>query len=138
PDAEYSRRLPADALRCLTPDVVRDLKPRPLADLLGDLAAERMEQARQRRAGQSPEEQRRLLRADWSRVLGDVAPPGAPQARLVGSDTAGGTKVERVLLIVESGITVPLLLLVPQRPDGRKPPVVVAVAQAGEAARALG
>src|SRR5262249_4141893 len=44
------------------------------------------------------------------------------------------TKVERVLLTVETGMTVPLLLLVPARPDGPKPSVAVVVSQAGKAA----
>ncbi len=133
PEKEYSHRLPADQLRCLTPEVLRDLRPRPLADLLGELAEQRMDQARRGRVGQSPEQQRRLLQAAWARVLGNVESPGHPQARTIGSEVVDGVKVERVLLTAEPGITVPLFLLIPGRSNGSKPPVVVAVAQAGKA-----
>jgi cephalosporin-C deacetylase-like acetyl esterase len=133
-EREYSGRLPAEKLRCLTPESPRDLQPRKLSDLLPELAEQRMAQARKARSGKAPEEQRRLLQADWARILGNVQPAGKPEARQVGSEQVAGGVVERVLLNAEPGITVPLLLLLPKRSDGQKVPVVVAVCQAGKAA----
>jgi dienelactone hydrolase len=133
-EQEYSRRLPAEKLACWTPAAVRDLRPRKLTELLGDLAAERMEQARRRRAGKPLAEQRRQLGDDWSRLLGPVRPADHVQARLVGTDKLGSATVERLLLTVEPGIVVPALLLLPPRDGDRRVPVVVAVAQAGKAA----
>src|SRR5262249_14189143 len=98
PETEYSRRLPADQLRCLPPEAVRDLKPRALAALVGDRADQRMAEARRRREGKSPEQQRQLLQAEWARALGNVDPPGRLEARVIGSEALDGTKVERVLL----------------------------------------
>jgi dienelactone hydrolase len=134
PEKEYSNRLPADNLRCLTAEARRDLRPRQLIDLLPELVSERMNRARKQRQGKTPAEQRRLLRAEWGRLLGNIAPTGKPAVRQVGTEPLGTATVERLLLTVEPGIVVPLLLLIPQRPDTRKPPLVVAFCQSGKAA----
>src|SRR5262249_24940539 len=136
PEKEYSRRLAPAELRCLTPEAVRDLQPRPLGELLGELADERVAQARARREGGPPAEQRPPLAARRGPVRGGGGGGGAGGGRAgrVGVESVDGVKVERVLVTVEPGVVVPLLLLVPQKPGGRKPPVTVAVCQAGKAA----
>ncbi len=134
PEQEFSNRLPAEKLRCLTPEAERDLRPQKLTALLHDLAAERMERARRLREGKSPAEQRRLLQDAWAQVLGPVQPEEKPQARSLGAERLAGFTVERVLLNVEPGIVVPLLLVLPERAGTQKVPAVVAVCQAGKSA----
>ena len=133
-EKEYHEPLPSAKLQCWTPAAKRDLKPRQLSELLGELAGTRMEQARQRRAGKSQTEQRRQLQAEWARILGDVQPHGRQQARSLGADKLENATVERLLLTVEPGIVVPTLLLLPARTADKKVRVVVAVCQAGKAA----
>lgn len=134
PEQEYSNRLPPEKLRCLTPEAERALRPRKLTALLNDLVGERMDNARRSREGKSPAEQRRLLQSDWARVLGPVQPLEKGEVRHRGIERMAGATVERIQLTVEPGIVVPLLLLLPERSGPQKPPVVVAVCQAGKSA----
>jgi cephalosporin-C deacetylase-like acetyl esterase len=134
PDDEYSKRLPADRLRCWTAEAQRDVRPRNFLALVRELADERMAQARKRSGGKSAGEQRRLLQAEWKRLLGEVEPCEKVQARRRSAEKVGGVAIERFLLTTEPGIVVPLLLLRPEG-AGKKPvPAVVAVSQAGKAA----
>jgi hypothetical protein len=133
-EKEYSNRLPTEKLRCLTPEAARELKPRKLTDLLGDLAAERIEAARQRRNDKTLAQQRRDLQQEWARLLGPVQASQKPEARRIGNAALGGVSAERILLTVEPGTTVPLLLLLPQHAADKKAVVVVAVCQAGKGA----
>ncbi len=131
---EYSKRLPPEKLRCLTPEVVRELKPARLTDIVGELAAERMEQARKRRQGMTAAEQRQQLQKEWSNVLGFSRPMTVTDTRGTVTEKVGQVTLKRVVLPVTPGLRVPLLLLIPPRAADRKPAVVVAVAQAGKAA----
>ena len=132
-DKEYTNRLPTDKLRCMTPKAERDLKPRKLTELLGEVASERMDKARKTRDGKSAAEQRRLLRADWARVLGNVQPAEMVDGPEIMTKPLGDTSIHPILLNTEPGITVPLTLLWPARVKGKDTPVVVAVCQAGRA-----
>jgi dienelactone hydrolase len=123
PGSEYSKRLPPEKLRCWTPKALRDLRPRKLTELLGELADERLNRARRREQ----------LRAEWDRALGDIQPILNPKGRRLGSEKVGGATVERVLLATGTGIRLPLLLLLPPGAQ-KRPPVVVAVSQAGKSA----
>jgi cephalosporin-C deacetylase-like acetyl esterase len=146
-DDEYSNRRTREELQCMTPEAARELKPRRLCDLLGALAAKRVAAARARLAGRPLRERRRLLRADWSRVLGRVEPGDEPKVHLVGQrQRLDGAQVERIALEVEPGILVPLILLLPQptadglsagrgtRAATGKAACVVAVSQSGKEA----
>jgi hypothetical protein len=124
--------MPKEKLLCWTPEALRDLRPRLLTALLGELADERLEQARKRRAGKPPAEQRRQLQADWARVLGNVQRQEKPQVRRLGTEKLGTATVERLVLTAEPGITVPVLLLLPPHDGNKKAPVVVAISQAGK------
>src|SRR5262249_12023801 len=73
------------------------------------------------------------LRKDWARLLGDVEPKGPAKEANRKTEEVAGVVVERVALEVEKGITVPLLLLMKAKPDGRMP-VVVGLAQGGKQA----
>src|SRR5262249_20268567 len=89
---------------------------------------------RQRLAGKSADEQGRLLRDDWSKLLGPVNPAKPPVVKAQSSDDQpiAGARVERIVLEVEPGIVVPVVILMPVKLTGRAP-VVVGLAQAGKA-----
>jgi cephalosporin-C deacetylase-like acetyl esterase len=133
-DKEYSNRLPADKLRCLTAEAARELRPRKLSDLLGDVATERIETARQKRKDKPLAQQRRALQEEWARLLGPVQSSAKPEARRIGTVPLGGATVERILLTGEPGSVVPLVLLLPKREGNKKAPAVVAVCQTGKGA----
>jgi hypothetical protein len=150
---ETSDRHVAAALRAMTPEVERELQPPKLADLLSELAAERVAQARQRLADLPGDQRRRRLQTAWAGLLGNVEPalpsklpanPGGPlieeeaatglRVSVKTSETLGGASVERIVLATGAG-TIPVLLLKSRGADAAsagKPPVVVAVAQAGK------
>jgi dienelactone hydrolase len=129
PEPEYRRRRPAEELTCMTADVARELKPRPVHELVARLGAERADAAR-RRLAELPAAKRRLaLRRDWARLLGGVEPSGKPKATAGGSERLGTVTVERIVLPVERDILVPLVLLRPAARGKAKPAVVIALAQ---------
>ncbi|NQT36450.1 MAG: acetylxylan esterase [Planctomycetes bacterium] len=136
-----SRHWDLDTLRCMTPELARQLKPKRLCDLLPQRAAERISDVRNRRAAISPDARRERSRRDWASVLGSVTPPSAVKVLSVAKDDGliEGIRVDRVRLEVEPGIVVPLVLLRPRgagiESDGlpdKPSPVVVAVAHAGK------
>jgi dienelactone hydrolase len=133
PDKEFlGRRRPAGELACLTPELRKELRPRRVHELAAELGRKRSAAARLRLARLRPGERRRRLRRDWGGLLGDVEPRGAPRATPHGKERLGNVTAERLLLEPEPGILVPALLLRPRA--GRRPPVVVAVAQGGKQA----
>lgn len=131
---EYHAPRKGDELICLTEEARKGIQPKSLTETMTAMATERVEQARARLEGKSPEERRRIVRDDWSRLLGPTAPekPATVLARATDAEEAGGAKIERVVLEVEPGIVLPVLILSPQNP-GKSAPVVVGVAQAGKA-----
>lgn len=131
---EYSKRRPADELLCLTPETLKMLHPRPLHELAAEIGGRRASEARRRRANLDPEQQRKQLRQDWARRLGDVEPKAAPKVHDQKKQTLGSLTVERLALEVEPGIVVPLVLLMPSRKSGKRPPVVLGLAQGGKQA----
>jgi hypothetical protein len=128
PAEEYRKRRPAEELACLTPEAVAAVKPRPVWELADGQAAA----VRRRLADRTPDERRRLLRREWAALLGDVEPEKEIKATVLNSDRLGGVAVERVRLEVGPRLVVPLLVLLPPRKPGRRPPVVVGVAQDGK------
>jgi cephalosporin-C deacetylase-like acetyl esterase len=131
---EYRRRRSPEELRCLTPDVTRELRPRPLHALAAELAEQQIADARRRLARRGPEERREQLRRDWTRLLGEVGPAGAPKLLTRHKQQLANVTVERLTLEVEPGVTVPVLLLVPAHRPDRRLPVVLGVAEAGKEA----
>jgi cephalosporin-C deacetylase-like acetyl esterase len=126
---EYTQRVAPEKLRCWTPEAERDLHPRRLTAVLGELADERIASA-----GKAPGERRKQVQDQWKHLLGNVQPPAKPEARRIGVERVGSATVERILLTSEPGITVPLLLFLPARSGDRKPAVVVGVCQEGKGA----
>jgi cephalosporin-C deacetylase-like acetyl esterase len=131
---EYSKRRPAEDLLCLTPTAIQELHPRPLHELAAEIGARRSANARRRRAGLNLQEQRDKLRQDWARLLGDVETKADPKVSAHRQETRGSLTVERLALEAEPGIVVPLVLLVPPSKSGKRPPVVLSLAQGGKQA----
>ncbi|MGE3809768.1 MAG: alpha/beta hydrolase family protein, partial [Gemmataceae bacterium] len=132
-DKEYSQRLESDKLRCWIDQAKSELKPRTLMSLMNEVAAERLAAARKERAGKPPAEQRRLLQAQWAKVLGNVEPAAKRQVKEVSSEKLPGAHVKRFLLTLEPGVQVPVVLLLPAKKSAN-PPVVVMVGQEGKSA----
>jgi cephalosporin-C deacetylase-like acetyl esterase len=128
------QRLPAADLACLTPDVVKGLRPRHVHELAADLGEKQVAAARRRLAGLRPEERRQRLRQDWARLLGDLEPRGDPKVTVQVKQRLRQVTAERLLLEPEPGILVPVVLLLPPPQAGSRPPVVVAVSQEGKQA----
>ena len=130
-----------DTLRCMTPELAEQLKPKRLCDLLPQRAAGRIADVRKRRAALSRDARREQLKREWSSVLGSVTPPSAVKVVSVADDVQRIERicVDRVRLEVEPGIVLPLVLLHPRGagtvsdglPDNPSA-VVVAVAHAGK------
>jgi cephalosporin-C deacetylase-like acetyl esterase len=134
PEPRAQERRTAEELTCLTPEAVKELKPRPFHELLAALGTERAEAARKQYTELTPAVRRQRLRQQWARLLGDVEPK--PDAKVVKKEASrlGTVAVERLALEVEPGIIVPCLLLVPQRKTDARLPVVVAFGQQGKQA----
>ncbi len=131
---EYSAPRKSEELICMTDKARQELKPKSLNELMSAVAQDRISAARKRLAAKSPTERRQLLRDDWSRLLGPVAPASSPVVNSQSSDDqpVAGAKVERVVLEVEAGIVVPVVVLVPVKVNGRAP-AIIGVAQKGKA-----
>lgn len=129
---EYSKRLPAENLLCLTSEAVKEFRPRPLHELAAEIGAQRSAAARHRRADLDPQEKGKRLRQDWARLLGDVEPKKDPMVREQRKEMRGSLTVERLALLAEPGIVVPLVLLVPPHKPGQRPPIVLGLAQGGK------
>jgi hypothetical protein len=70
------------------------------------------------------------LRERWAAVLGDVNPVTPREVRR--DRNADAPRVEHIVLETETGIQVPLLLLLPDVKQHPRPPVVIGLAQAGK------
>ena len=143
PVAEPDVRRNADELMCLTPELARDLRPRPLHAIAADIADQRSLAARERLTALPLADRRRKLQYEWARLLGNVEPACEPhvltsRTEQVADASARSDRarisIERTALEVEPEIIVPLVLLVPPRKDGGRLPVVVAFAQQGKQA----
>lgn len=128
---EYSMPRKAAELACWTDKAREELAPKPLTTLMSDVGAARAEAARAKLAGKPASEQRAMLRADWAKLLGPIAPG---KAKVVSEKTEEipGATVERVVLETEPGILVPTVVVVPQK-RAKKAAVVVGLAHGGHA-----
>jgi len=133
PDKEVMQRHPADDLLCLTPEAVKDLKPRFVHEIAADLAAERVAAARKRLADLPARDRRLRLRQDWSQLLGAVEPGMEKPVSHAALEGLGKVTVERLTLETDPGIVVPVLMLVPRRKPDEKLAIVVGLAHDGKA-----
>jgi dienelactone hydrolase len=135
PEKEYQQRHKSEELLCLTPDVLKEIKPRPLYEVAGEVADKRAAAMLKRLEGRTPEGQRRQLGAEWAELLAGAQPSGFVK-NLLGYSQAtqlDGATAHRFLWEVERGISLPVLLLVPAGKEKDRSPVVIAVCQQGKA-----
>ncbi len=131
---EYSKRRSADELLCVTPALLKDVKPRPLHELAADIGAERAAAAREKLSELTPTERRQQLRQNWAKLLGDVEPFKTPTVLVHREQNRGERHGGSRIALDAGGVEGALLLLTvpPHQPETR-PPVVLAVAQGGKA-----
>jgi cephalosporin-C deacetylase-like acetyl esterase len=129
----YQRRT-VDELTCLTPEAAKELKPRPIHELVAVLGTERAQAARKRYTELTPAARQQRLRHEWARLLGEVEPKAHPKVVKEDRHRLGAVTVERLALEVEPGTIVPFLLLVPAHKADTRLPVVVAFTQHGKQA----
>jgi dienelactone hydrolase len=133
PDREYRQQISSKELLCIKPESGIEMKP--LHVLAREIARERAAAFRQSLAAMSAGERRGLIRAQWSKLLGEVAPRKATPVRT--ERAPGKIDIGWILLrensqTPEHPIEIPLLLLLP--PGKGKHATVVGVAQHGKQA----
>lgn len=129
---EYSKRRPAEELLCWTEEALKELKPKRLHEVLGELVRERVVARLKAGAGLKGEAAFARERKAWGALLGNVEPAANPKVTEGKAEDVPGGKLARFALEVEPGIIVPLILITPKDAKG-KVPVVVMVAQGGKA-----
>jgi len=137
-ETEYSSPLPAERLRCMSPELEESLVRVPLHEQLQAECAARLNEERARRSKLKPAECRKELQTAWRELLGPIDVPENVEAEVKKDGEpldALNVRISRVTLHVEPGIVVPLLLLRPiGDADRDKPqPVVVMLSHRGKA-----
>ncbi len=130
PEKEIEQRRGEEELRCLTPVLRKEFKPRPVHELAGDIADAHLKAARAKLATMKPEQRTKHLRATWETILNTGTPSADPKRLHHADSKIGDVIVERSVLEVERGIVVPLLLLRPSK--AARCPVVIGVSQHGK------
>jgi hypothetical protein len=131
---EYHAPRAGDELDCLTERAAKKIMPKSLTAVMTAMGKARIERARTGLADKSAEERRQIMRAEWSKLLGPIAPakPAVVKATARDAQAVAGAKLERLVLEVEPGILVPLVVLAP-RTRAKQTPVVIGLAQGGKA-----
>jgi hypothetical protein len=131
---EFSRRRPAEELHALTPEVVRELQPRPLHELAAEAGTRAIAEARRQLAALGPGGRIQWLREGWERLLGDVG-PGALQMSGAFRENPSAIPVDvvRIALGPEQQVVTMLILIPPAGANPRRP-IVVGLAQEGKQA----
>src|SRR5262249_29742827 len=80
------QRRPAGELASLTPELVKELRPRPVYELAAELGQERSTAARAHLARLRPQERRQWLRREWGSLLGEGGPRGDPKTTVSGKE----------------------------------------------------
>jgi dienelactone hydrolase len=120
---EYQNRLSDEALSC----IASETQPRPTRRSFAEIGASRAASTELMTC-----DKRLRLREEWAKRLGDVEPRNAPEVRSHTSHEHNGIHVEKITLVVETHIVVPLLLLFPAQYNQKRIPVVIALSQAGK------
>jgi dienelactone hydrolase len=132
---EAGRRRPLADLISMPASVSGEVERTPLHRVAYEMGARQLAAAQERRQTMDPRARREDLRRELAPRLGEIAPNLRAAAVAHGRRSLPGAEVEAAALHVEeeaeTGITVPLLLLLPKQ---RTPSaVVVAIAQGGKA-----
>jgi cephalosporin-C deacetylase-like acetyl esterase len=133
PETEFSSRIPADRLRCWTPDLKHELRPKTLAEITTALADEfaQRNHRRQERQGLSGDRLYRDLRRRWSYLLQPATEERLLKEDVVRQETIANLRAVSVLLTSSTNIRIPILLLKPAELNDRQP-VVVAICSQGK------
>ncbi|MGH9327278.1 MAG: acetylxylan esterase [Terriglobia bacterium] len=135
-----TNRRPVSDLTVLTPEIASELHMRTVHGIAHDEGEAEVKTAHGKLSGMSPAERRSWLQAAWTKKLGDIQPDPNPGATVEWTKLLPHSEVEAIALKTETGIEVPLLLLLPRHyapfPHAVSMfpvPVVVAVAEGGKA-----
>ena len=133
-DDEYSSTVPASDMHCWTPHLQAELKPKLAHELAAELAAvPQLPMVVDSTSSAVPAARHRdNARGRWSELLGNGEPNQKPNVRVRNRDAKliSGAVVERVLLEAETGVNVPVLLLLPER--DQRAPLVLSISQHGK------
>ncbi len=130
---EYSKPLPAEELRCWTPELREQLKPRPVHEVMQLIAQNQIRAVVQRGEKLSDSATEEILRHEWTQLLGRIEPDVSPKPLPRGLAGGDGLIAEKLSLEVEHGFVLPMLLVRASGSSGRRLPVVVCIAQQGKA-----
>jgi dienelactone hydrolase len=133
PEKEFSARVTADRLRCWTPELKAELKPKSLANMTNALADQLAEIKRlNQHSAPSYAVVRRDFRRQWEKLLG--VPTAAPQVvnQNVRVERVGPVSAQFVLLTGPHQVRTPLLLLTPTELRNDRPVVVALCSQGKE------
>lgn len=131
PDSEPDDRRPESELATLNSVVARELKMRPIHELLRETAEAKLNSARAKISRLSADARREWLRKTLSAKLGDIE-PARPEGTTHWKKSWPGAAAEGITLATEPEIVVPLLLLRPLNAPDKRIPVVVIVSEGGK------
>ena len=131
PEREYSQRRERKELACWTDEIVSIVQRKPVHKLI---ATHVVNQQKQRQADNEDDD--RSVQNFWALILGRrlVRTSQSPKVSTLAREQVADYPLRRCLVETESGITVPVLLLLPPQRKDPAHPVVIAVAFDGKAA----
>ncbi|MCE9568291.1 MAG: acetylxylan esterase [Planctomycetes bacterium] len=129
---EYSMRRTKEELTCWTDEARAELKPKPVLEVIAQLAVQRRTEAHAKLPAEAPA-QRAWAQTTWTKLLGNIEPVANPKTISGATEDVPGGTLARFALETDSGITVPLIVIRPKDAKGKLPAVVM-VAQAGKQA----
>ena len=133
PETEFASRLPADRLRCWTPELKRELQPKSLAVMATGLADEFAPRISfERRTRVSVPENDREFQRRWAMLLQVESDDPLVVEQRVRQDVASTFRAEAVMLTSSSGNRTPILLLMPKTLRAQQPVVVAFCSQGKE------
>jgi cephalosporin-C deacetylase-like acetyl esterase len=131
PTQEPDDRRPESELQCLTPATAASLKMRSIHEFASQMAEAKIAEVRAGLEKMSGEERRNWLQKRWAAKLGDIVPNPSSKVTAHWKRPWRNATAEALALETEPGILVPLILLHPSGPPGRRP-LVIAVAERGK------
>jgi len=125
-------RRPEEELAALTPALADELHMKTVHELARELGQAKVEAVRARLAKLDPQARLEWMRTEWRKKLGEIDAGHRPEGTARWSKQVPNAKAEAITLAIEPDILVPLLLLRPATGGATRPPVVVAVSEAGK------
>ncbi len=129
---EPNDRRPEQELAALTPAIAGELHMRTVHELARELGQEKLNAARAQLAELDSQARREWIRDQWRHKLGETQADPRPEATVHWTKQIPNARAEAITLAIEPDIVVPLLLLLPATSPAARPPVVVAVSEAGK------